>query len=322
MTTNMKKLFLLFISFFILINIHAQERFLEEITDSVLVETFTYAQKDGQNLDLDVYTPVFDAETKRPVYLYVHGGGFSGGTRNGQGTIDFCSKIAKRGYVAVSMSYRLTRKGKETAFGCDCPAKEKLATFDAAVEDLQDATYFLIENREKFGVDPHAIIISGSSAGAEAVLNAAYQPPYCYDLDSGPVAYAGVVSFAGAMVDTAQIYDESAIPSMFFHGTCDNLVPYASASHHYCDEKKDGYLILHGPKTVADKLNQLGKPYWLHTTCGGNHSLAGSPMSDYFEEIMVFCHKFVLHHSKDQVHTIVPGEHGCDYPAFNYCDNE
>ena len=317
----MDKLLLSLFSVFLLTGTYAQERYLEEISDSVLAETFTYTQKDGQNLDLDIYTPAFDDETKRPVFLYVHGGGFSGGTRNGKGTVEFCKKIAKRGYTAVSISYRLTRKGKDTAFGCDCPANEKLATFDAAVEDLQDATYFLIENREQFGIDPQTIIISGSSAGAETVLNAAYQAPFCYGLESGPVAYAGVVSMAGAIPDTAKIYEESAIPSLFFHGTCDNLVPYASASHHYCNENQPGYLVLHGSKTIADKLDRLGKPYWLHTTCGGNHSLAGSPMSDYFEEIMDFCHRFVLNHSQEQIHTVVPGEHTCDYPAFDYCSN-
>lgn len=298
-----------------------QTRYLEEITDSVKVETFTYIQKDGQKLDLDIYTPVFDDETSRPVFLYVHGGGFSGGIRNGQGTIDFCKKIARHGYVAVSISYRLTRKGTKTALGCDCPADEKLATFDAAVEDLQDATFFLIENRQGFGIDPQKIIISGSSAGAETVLAAAYEPPYCYGLDSGPVAYAGVISMAGAVADTSRIYDESAIPSMFFHGTCDNLVPYATAPHHYCDEGKDGYLILNGGKAIADKLNQLGKPYWLYTICGGDHGVAGSPMTQQFDEIMTFCYDFVLHNSRDQIHTIVPGEHNCEYPAYNYCNN-
>ncbi|WP_423127007.1 alpha/beta hydrolase [Gaoshiqia sp. Z1-71] len=299
----------------------AQERYLEEITDSVEFETFTYIEKAGQQLRLDVYLPAFDAEQERPVLLYVHGGGFSGGTRDNEGIKTFCSKVARRGYVAVSISYRLTRKDTETKFGCDCPATEKLATFSAAVEDVQDATYFLIENRELFGIDPQQIILAGSSAGAEAILNAGYEPPYCYGLDSGPVSYAGLVSMAGAIPDTAKIYDDSAIPSMFFHGTCDNLVPYGTASHHYCDEKKPGYLVLNGSQAIAEKLRLLGKPYWLHTTCGGNHALAGTPMTAYFDEIMQFCYDFVLHGSKDQIHTIVAGEHACGYPAFNYCSD-
>lgn len=299
----------------------AQERYLEEITDSVDVETFTYANKDNTPLDLDLYLPGFDNEIDRPVFLYVHGGGFSGGRRDEPNIQAFCKKMARHGYAVVSISYRLTRKDTDTGFGCDCPAADKMATFEAAVSDLQDATFFLIEHREQFGINPQQIILSGSSAGAETALNAAYEAPFCYGLDSGPVAYAGVVAMAGAIPDTAKIYAESAIPSLLFHGTCDNLVPYGTAPHRYCSEDQPGYLMLNGSQAIAEKLRKLGKPYWLHTTCGGDHALAGTPMTQYFPEIVRFCHDFVLDGKKDQIHTILPGEHSCDYPAFNYCQN-
>ncbi|HKJ42594.1 MAG TPA: carboxylesterase family protein [Sunxiuqinia sp.] len=317
----MKKLIFSLAALLFVSSLFAQERYIDEITDSVTVGTYTYIQKDGQQLDLDLYTPALDSETKRPVIIYVHGGGFYAGTRNSPEIVTFCNKIARRGYVVASISYRLLRKGTKTLFGCDCPAQTKLATIDAAVEDLQDATFFLIQHRESFGIDPQEIIISGSSAGAETVLAAAYQPPYCYGLDSGPVQYAGVVSMAGAIADTSKIYNESAIPSMLFHGTCDNLVPYGTAPHHYCSEGNPGYLIMHGSKTIADKLEALGKPFWLYTICGGNHSVAGTPMTEYFDQIMTFCHDFVLKHSLEQIHTIIPGKHNCDYPKYNYCDN-
>jgi len=316
----MKNLFLPLIFFLFFLNgLSAQERYLEEIVDSVETETFTYAEKDSQRLDLDIYRPAFDTMDDRPVLLYVHGGGFSGGSRDGSGIVAFCKKVARRGYVAVSMSYRLTRKGTDTMFGCDCPADVKLSTFAEAVEDLQDATFFIIQHQEQFGIDPRRIILAGSSAGAETVLCAAYEPPNCYGLDSGPVAYAGVISMAGAIPDTAKITRETAIPSMFFHGTCDNLVPYGTAPHHYCSKDQPGYLILNGSKAISEKLRLLGKPYWLHTTCGGDHALAGIPMTRYFNEIMQFCHDFVLQGKREQIHTIVPGEHNCDYPAYNYC---
>ncbi len=206
--------------------VFSQVRYLEQSFDEILTETYTYSTKKGENLDLDVYMPEYDSELKRPTLIYVHGGGFSNGTRDQNGVPEFCSNIASYGYVVVSISYRLTRKGMPGGFGCDCPASDKLNTFYAAVEDLQDATFFMIENREQFAIDPQKIIIAGSSAGAETVLNTAYQPQYCYGLDSGPVSYAGVISMAGAIPDTTVIYDESAIPSLLFHGTDDNLVPY------------------------------------------------------------------------------------------------
>jgi predicted esterase len=316
----MKTLFLpLILIFFCLISVSARERYLDVITDSVIVDTYTYAEKDNQQLDLDVYLPALDKETDRPVFLYVHGGGFSGGIRNDAGIINFCKKVASHGYVAVSISYRLTRQGTESGFGCDCTAEDKLATFAAAVGDLHDATVFIIQHQEQFGIDPHKIILAGSSAGAETVLDAVYDQPLKYNTDTGTVSYAGVISMAGAIPDTTKVTAENAVPSMFFHGTCDNLVPYGKAPHRYCNPDQPGYLVLNGGQVIAEKLRLLGKPYWLHTTCGGDHSLAGSPMTKYFDEIMAFSWHFVLNGKRDQIHTIIPGEHECDYPAYNYC---
>lgn len=300
--------------------LRAQERYLEACFDSVEVQTYTYATKDGRNLDLDLYVPFEDTALARPVVLFVHGGGFSGGSRNSGGIPAFCQRLARYGYVSLSISYRLTRQGKPTAFGCDCPAADKLSTFQSAVEDLQDATAFLVNQREALGIDPQRIILAGSSAGAETVLNAAYQPPLCYGLDSGPVAYAGVISMAGAIPDTARIFPDSAIPSLLFHGTCDNLVPYATASHHHCLPSQPGYLLLHGAYTIARKLEATGTPYWLHTTCGGAHEMASKPMTAYFGEIIEFCYHYVLQEKWETRHTVVAGASSpCNYETFYFC---
>lgn len=299
-----------------------QERYSAFSFDEINIETYTYATKDGENLKLDIFLPHYDTDTARATIIFVHGGGFSTGTRDSENIREFCSQMAGYGYVVASISYRLTRKDKPGAFGCDCPAVEKLNTFQAAVEDIQDATFFLIENREQFGINPQKIILAGSSAGAEAALITAYQPPYCYGLDSGPVSFAGVISMAGAIPDTVSIYNESAVPSMFFHGTDDNLVPYATAPHHFCAENKPGYLILHGSFTIAQKLEKLNTPFWLHTTCGGAHELANTPMTDYFNEIVEFCYHFIINEEKESKQTVVEGiQKNGVYRLFEFCSN-
>lgn len=309
---------LIFILF--VFTVFSQERYSNFLFGEINVETYTYATKDGENLDLDIYLPIYDTATSRATIIYVHGGAFSAGERNSERIQEFCRQMAGYGYVVASISYRLTRKDQPGAFGCDCPADEKLNTFYAAVEDLQDASYFLIERREQFKIDPQKIILAGSSAGAETVLNAAYQPPYCYDLPSGPVAYAGVISMAGAIPDTMVIYDESAIPSMFFHGTDDVLVPYASAPHHYCDEGTPGYLILHGSNTIAKKLDELEVPYWLYTICGGGHEINETAMTDYFDGIVDFCYHFVIKQGKESKQTIIKGpQKNNDIEQFDFC---
>jgi acetyl esterase/lipase len=311
---------LLALSLLFFLSAFSQNRYTQPSFDEISVETLTYATKEGENLDLDIYLPMADAETERATLIYVHGGGFSGGQRDHEGIQDFCTRMANHGYVVASISYRLTRKGTPEAFGCDCPANDKLNTFYAAVEDLQDATFFLIENREQFGIDPQKIILAGSSAGAETVLNTAYQPPYCYGLDSGPVSFAGVIGMAGAIPDTAVIYDESAVPSLLFHGTDDPLVPYATAPHHYCDKEKAGYLILNGSQSIAEKLRQLDTPFWLHTSCGAAHEMASKPMDDYFDVIVEFCNTYVVKGEGDERQTIIEGKQNtANYTFYNFC---
>jgi acetyl esterase/lipase len=316
----LKYYFMLTVLILLTVLCNAQERYTEALFDEVSVETLTYTTKDSENLELDIYLPQADSEEKRATIIYVHGGGFSGGQRDQKSIVDFCTRLANHGYVVASMSYRLTRKGKPEGFGCDCPANEKLNTFYAAVEDVQDATFFLIENRHQFGINPQKIILAGSSAGAETVLNTAYQPPFCYGLDSGPVSFAGVISMAGAVPDTTAIYDQSAVPSLLFHGTDDPLVPYATASHHYCDKEKKGYLILHGSYTIAKKLKALEVPCWLHTSCGLGHELHSQPFTDYFDVIIEFCNTFVIQNKGDQRHTIVKGKQNKDdFQLYNFC---
>lgn len=298
----------------------AQERYTEAFFDEVSVETLTYATKEGEDLELDIYLPQTDAELERATLIFVHGGGFSSGQRDQQNIQEFCTRIANYGYVVASISYRLTRKDKPNGFGCDCPANDKLNTFHAAIEDIQDATFFLIENRHQFAINPQKIILAGSSAGAESVLNTAYQPPYCYGLDSGPVSFAGVIGMSGAIPDTTVLYDESTVPSLLFHGTDDSLVPYTSAPHHYCDKDNEGYIILHGSYSIAEKLSKLNTPYWLHTSCGAGHEIHSKPLDDYLDVITDFCYTYIIQEKGEERHTIIEDHQNTNkFTNYNFC---
>lgn len=317
-----KILFIFLLLIFISGQSFTQERYSSALFDEINTETYTYATKDGEALKLDIYLPQNDPDTERATLIYLHGGGFSTGIRDSEKIKEFCSRMAGYGYVAVSMSYRLSRKNTATGFGCDCPAEDKINTFIGAIQDIQDASYFLIEHREQFGINPQKVILAGSSAGAEAALNAAYQPPMCYGLDSGPVSYAGVISMAGAIPDTVVIYEESVVPSLFFHGTDDNLVPYATAPHRYCEKGQPGYLILNGPETIVQKLDKLNASYWLHTTCGGAHEISDLPMTEYFDIITEFCQRFVINGEKESVKTVVKGKQkGGVFGEYDFCNN-
>lgn len=301
----------------------AQERYLDSLF-SVTMETHTYAEKPDETLQLDVYTPEQDSETQRPLLIYVHGGGFRMGERNNEGAVRFCRQFAQKGYVVATMSYTLRMKGK--SFGCEEPASNKIETFRVAGNDIARATQFFIDRQDEFGIDTNHIILSGSSAGAEAVLHAAYWPATRSNdgeqLLAEDFTYAGAISMAGALVSLEWVTTESAIPTQFFHGTCDNLVPYSEAPHHYCAVSDPGYMPLYGAEAISGKLRELGKPYYLYSICRGRHEWASEPMQANLSEITDFMYHDVLKQEKRQLHFVhTSDQDACPaYPAFPYCE--
>lgn len=231
-------------------------------------------------LKLDVYTPKnIQSTDSLPVLLWMHGGGFAGGTRDNPAEQKLAEYAAQNGYVGISISYRLLRKGKPTGFGCNCPKEDKLNTFKYAVQDYMDAALFVVNNKEELHVDTDKIIAGGSSAGAEGILNAVFmREHFMENLDKyKSVQFAGVFSLAGAVVNANYITKENAVPTVLFHGTDDNLVPYATAPHHYCDTDKPGYIILDGSATIVEKLKNLEEPYYFYAVKGGKHEMSGVP---------------------------------------------
>lgn len=292
---------LILIGLFLLsFSISAQERFIDNSFQVKPTETKIYATKNGEALKLDIYQPENDTMQQRPLIIFMHGGGFAGGTRTNDAEVEFAETAAKKGYVAVQISYRLTRKGG--SFGCDYKASGKMETFRLAAEDFMDAVNFMVENQEDYHIDPTEIIVGGSSAGAEAVLNAVYNERLMFKDFSNyeNFTFAGVFSLAGAIVDARYITKENAIPGVFFHGTEDDLVPYTTGPHHWCDRDKPGYIILDGSRTIVDKLEKLNTSYMLYSFEGGKHEHSGMPF-DYFPEVFEFFNSVFLHEEKQQI---------------------
>ncbi len=250
--------------------IQGQERYKDSLFSNIQMKTFTYAD----TLQLDFYSPKKDTVQKRPLLLLVHGGGFASGKKDNPLEEEFCTQMAYKGYAVASISYHLTRKGK--SFGCDCPAEEKVTTFRTATEDVLNAVNYLVDRKNTLKIDPRKIILAGSSAGAEAVLNTAYMH-FHHDFKDLPFPndkFAGVVSFSGAVLSTDYITKETVIPALLYHGKKDKLVPYKTAPHHYCEPNAEGYLVLGGSYAIAKKLALLNTAYILMSDPEGNHDWA------------------------------------------------
>ena len=140
------------------------------------------------------------------------------------------------------MSYTLSMTGK--SFSCDGIQAEKIRTIQLAAYQARLATSWIIERADSMGIDTSNFFIAGSSAGAETALQAAFWDTtsvnYFPDTLQNGFRYAGVISGAGALLDLRMINARTKIPVLCYHGTCDPLVPYHIAPHHYCPQIAPG----------------------------------------------------------------------------------
>jgi predicted esterase len=261
----------------------SQTMYLDSIFSGIEKTTHVYSKIDGTPLAFDFYNNKSNTN-KAPLIVYVHGGGFVEGRRDSEDVVKFVEKLAHHGYAVVAVSYRLTMKG--IGFGCDVKAEDKVEAINEASKDVSKAVKFILDNKAKFNIDTKKIVLAGSSAGAEAVLNMAYV--YDEGILPSTFKYGGVIGMAGAITTLDKIDADSAIPTQLFHGTGDRLVPYDFAPHHYCNSDNKGHLMLYGSKPIANRLDGLNVSYYLYSVSGGTHDWAISPMTKCFDEIIDF----------------------------------
>jgi|GEM_PF-1296747 len=208
----------------------------------------TYSRVLGQDLKLHIAMPN-DGADLHPAVIFVHGGGWMLGTPLIY--LPFMSEYAKRGYVAVAISYRFA------------PAY----LWPSQIEDVKCAVRWLRANAQKYKVDPNRIGANGASAGGHLVallattnksdglegnqgyedqssrIQAAVADYGAYDLLSGgstPMLSMFETIFIGG---TAELYPEkykAASPATYVtkddppilltHGTADPLVPIAQTN--------------------------------------------------------------------------------------------
>jgi para-nitrobenzyl esterase len=118
-------------------------------------------------LFLNVWTvATATSKSKLPVMVWIHGGGFTGGSGSGPGSAG--DAFAKQGVILVTINYRLGRLGH---FAFPALSKEHPDEFKGsyAFMDQIAALKWVKENITSFGGDPNNVTIFGFSAGGVAV---------------------------------------------------------------------------------------------------------------------------------------------------------
>ena len=176
----------------------AQERYIDEVFEEVRVtDGVQYgtnvsilaiilgqsSDPQPEDLFLDVYEPVGDTIEARPVVILAHRGDFLPpivnqspyGSRKDSAVVEFCMKLAKRGYVAVSMDYRLGWN----PFGSDIEIKKTvLEAVYRISQDMRTAVRFFrktaAEDNNPYKIDESRIAVGGFDAAGFAANNVAY----------------------------------------------------------------------------------------------------------------------------------------------------
>jgi para-nitrobenzyl esterase len=284
-------LFLLFALFFFAQGQNpCGDRFKLEVFPSTHSESnVQYGQAIGYNgnnnlLYADIYMPASDSVGARPLVILMHGGFFLFGSKSDPYQVELCTRLAKRGYVAVSISYRL---------GANLIAQDVSAEFSAAairaVQDAKAAIRFFRNNAEtvnQWNIDPDQIFLGGYSAGAVAAVHAAYltqfpsTQPWLDALittlggmegNSGTPgvssSFNAVVSLIGAILDTSLMV-AGGMPIASIHGTADDVVPYDSGTVSLLGMN---IIDLQGSSRVHQKATQLGIDSRLWSIPGADH---------------------------------------------------
>src|SRR5579872_2154664 len=147
------------------------------IPDSVSVEAnIPYGQY--KETVLDIMQPKAQSTAKRPGVIVIHGGGWTGGTKEGHSQ-ETCLRYVEKGFVCADVEYRLA----------------KVAPAPAAVTDVLDAAHWFESNAKKYKVDTRRIVVTGDSAGGHLSLMVGMTPK---SAKLGPTAkVAAVVNFYG-----------------------------------------------------------------------------------------------------------------------------
>ena len=181
---------------------------------------------DVRDLHLDLYEPTGDTETARPLIVWIHGGGFSGGSKTTGGSAEFATDWAKRGYVAVSIQYRL---GPESVDMGNLAAPEGFIPIVAAYTDARMAIAWLRAHALELGINPEVVVATGYSAGGVTADNLAYLGDLTTGVgtDADPGHVDAIVPIAGATLP--QFVQAGEPPALMHHGDQDTRVPYGLA---------------------------------------------------------------------------------------------
>lgn len=266
-------------------------------------ENIVYGKGGDQELLLDLAKPK-TGKGPFPAIVAIHGGSWRRG--NKASFRPFIKAAAKKGYVAVTVSYRFAPKYK----------------FPAQIEDVKCAVRWLRANAKKYNINPDKIGSFGASAGGHLALllglmdksdglegkggHAGYSSKVQAVVNFfGPTDYQGEINeygkrilsdfLGGTREENPKAYKVAApvtyvtkndAPVQTHHGTADRIVPYDQALRLQKALKKSGVV------------NEL------HTVKNGRHGWGGKKLNESIENTFKWFDRYLKTDSKSQAKSL------------------
>ena len=140
---------------------------------STFTDHWNYFDYSEDCLNLNVWTPAPDGK-KRPVMVWMHGGGFAAGNSIEQDGYHGANLAREGDIVFVSVNHRLNAFGFSDLSSCGNPAFKESG--NVGVLDLVAALKWVHNNIANFGGDPGNVTIMGQSGGGAKVCDVISMP--------------------------------------------------------------------------------------------------------------------------------------------------
>ncbi|WP_371600824.1 prolyl oligopeptidase family serine peptidase [Streptomyces sp. NBC_00564] len=232
----------------------------------VVYSTPTTADGKKAELKLDLQVPETDG--KKPLVVYMTGGGFSMADKTGN--LNQRTYVAEQGYAVASIEYRTVTSG---------------ATYTETLQDVKSAIRYLRAHADEYGIDPANVAVWGQSAGGylaamAGTTNGVEEFEAGENLDQSSDVQAVVDEFGpGDLSKTASDFDAatqktylaagtSSAQFVFGAGTKKSLDDDPSAIEAadpstYADSSDPAFMLLHGSD---DRLVSPSQTLTLHNT--------------------------------------------------------
>jgi len=250
-------------------------------------------------LRMDIYTPICDSPltaSRRPLLVAVHGGAFIAGDKSEVARI--CRRFAERGYVAVSVGYRLGMLNDEKTWTCNFPNYTCVAATDTSewhraffrgVQDVKGAIRYMVNRADTYRIDPDNVFLVGESAG-------------------------GFLALGAALLDTSseKPLDAYAIPA----APKPAVFPAMSACPHNQGKTfSTDSIVRPDLGSIAGDIEQPGLPY----TIRGVGNMYGAMLSDWFQQMPAGKIKPVIYQFHQSGDIVVPFEYDRALAGLSCC---